>query len=293
MFVIGTQSRAELQRYDAKTKTYVPYLSGISAGQLDFSSDGQWVTYITYPENTLWRMRVDGSEKLQLTYPPQIAAMPRWSPDGKQIAYVGLSFGNRMRAFVISAQGGAATELLPDDKNNEDDPTWWPDGKTVIIVEYPPAGFGGSNAEYAMLRFDLKTRKASPLPGSSGLWAPRISPNGKYFAAFTVDDSKLMLLDVQTGKWAELATQKNMFYPFWKPDSTSFCYEEQVNDGPEENCVNVQSREKQRLLGLKDVSRVALSISDQAWNGVSPDGSLLIMRDTGTRELYALELELP
>jgi len=55
-------------RYDMETGQFVSYLSGISAEGVSFSSDGKWVAYVTYPEETLWRMRTDGSERLQLTF---------------------------------------------------------------------------------------------------------------------------------------------------------------------------------------------------------------------------------
>jgi len=52
LFVGGEQRRAELVRYDAKSDDFVPYLGGMSAGDVDFSRDGQWITYVTYPENS-------------------------------------------------------------------------------------------------------------------------------------------------------------------------------------------------------------------------------------------------
>src|SRR5262249_54235635 len=42
LFVVGEQSRAELQRYDIHSRQFVPFLSGVSAGELDFSHDGQF-----------------------------------------------------------------------------------------------------------------------------------------------------------------------------------------------------------------------------------------------------------
>jgi len=71
-----------LTRYDLKSGRFESYLGGISAEYVSFSKDGQWVAYVAYPEGTLWRSKMDGSERLQLTYAPQ-ALMPRWSPDGK------------------------------------------------------------------------------------------------------------------------------------------------------------------------------------------------------------------
>ena len=49
---------------------------------MDFSCDGKWAVYVTYTDGTLWRSKLDGSDRLQLTYPPLRATVPHWSPDG-------------------------------------------------------------------------------------------------------------------------------------------------------------------------------------------------------------------
>jgi eukaryotic-like serine/threonine-protein kinase len=80
LFVSALQGRGELVRYDLKSKQFVPFLAGISAGELEFSRDGKWVTYVSYPDRTLWRSRVEGSDRLQLTYPPVLAGLPHGLP---------------------------------------------------------------------------------------------------------------------------------------------------------------------------------------------------------------------
>src|SRR5208283_2206683 len=100
LFVSAQQGRAELVCYDPKSRQFVPFLAGISAGELDFSRDGKWVTYVTYPEQSLWRSRVDGSDRLQLSYPPVVAGLPHWSPDGTQIAYVDIQPGRPWKTFL-------------------------------------------------------------------------------------------------------------------------------------------------------------------------------------------------
>ena len=98
--------RGELQRYDSKAKTFEPFLDGISAQDEAFSTDGMWVAYVSYPDCVLWRSKLDGSDKLQLSSPPIQAFGPRWSPDGKEIAYFGLEAGKPARIYKV-ASGGA------------------------------------------------------------------------------------------------------------------------------------------------------------------------------------------
>ena len=100
IFALAWNHRAEVIRYDPRSREFVPYLGGISAEGLAFSPDRQWVAYTSYPDGTLWRSRVDGSERLQLTSPPMKVAMPRWSHDGTQIAFNAILPARRHGVFM-------------------------------------------------------------------------------------------------------------------------------------------------------------------------------------------------
>ena len=67
IYVSGHDQRVELTRFDLRSQQFVPYLGGMSVSNLDFSRDGQWITYVKVPGGDLWRSRVDGSEQLSLT----------------------------------------------------------------------------------------------------------------------------------------------------------------------------------------------------------------------------------
>src|SRR5262249_39273803 len=105
-FVVGSIPRGELVRHDPQTAELVPYLSGISAEGVEASRDGNRLAYTSFPEGTLWRSNITGGERVQLTFPPMRAFLPRWSPDGKQIAFIGAPTGERWTTYVIPAEGG-------------------------------------------------------------------------------------------------------------------------------------------------------------------------------------------
>src|SRR5204862_6691544 len=152
--VMGQQTRGELVRYDAKSRQFLPFLAGISASEADFSRDGHLVTYVTFPENTLWRSRADGSDRLQLTYPPMEAELPRWSPDGTRIVFTGLRPGKARKIYLISPAGGTAQELMQEERT-EAGPTWSPDGNSPSFGRrpFPAVGSAGPvNSKILTLR---------------------------------------------------------------------------------------------------------------------------------------------
>jgi eukaryotic-like serine/threonine-protein kinase len=286
LFVIGQQTRGELVRYDASSRRFVPYLGGISAGQADFSRDGQWVTYVTFPENTLWRSRVDGTERLQLSYPPLQASLPRWSPDGSRIGFMASRPGKPWKIFLVSSAGGSAEELTPEERI-EADPTWSPDGNSLCFGRMPFQEFGSSGPVVIQV-LDLKTSQISTLPDSEGLYSPRWSPDGRYLAAMPPDSNKLMLFDFTTKKWLELG--KGAFgFPNWSHDG-KYLYFEDFARG-EIGRIELSNKKFERIADLKELRRPN-DISGY-WSAPAHDGSPLVMRDVGIQEIYALEIQFP
>src|SRR5262249_48739511 len=106
IFAQGVIVRGELSRFDTKTGQFRPFLRGISAQGMIFSKDGKSVTYVSYPEGTLWRANSDGSNPVRLTDPPLEAFLPRWSPDGTQIVFTGFSSLGDSNSYIIQAVGG-------------------------------------------------------------------------------------------------------------------------------------------------------------------------------------------
>jgi Tol biopolymer transport system component len=106
LYVVGQQLRGELLRYDSKSEQWVPYLGGISAEFVNYSPNRQWVTYVSFPDGALWRSRIDGSERLQLTAAPMTAMAPCWSPDGNKITFQGGAAGVFDGVYIATADAG-------------------------------------------------------------------------------------------------------------------------------------------------------------------------------------------
>jgi Tol biopolymer transport system component/predicted Ser/Thr protein kinase len=286
LFAGGTQRRGELVRYDARAQRFVPYLSGMSAEWVDFSRDGTWVLYTTFPEGSLWRSKADGSERLQLTFPPLQVLTPRWSPDGKRIVFMGQRPGETWKAYVVSAEGGAPQRLIPGG-GEEADPQWSPDGNRVL--------FGGfilgltAGKPLALHLLELKTNQVSTLPGSEGLRSPRWSPDGRYVAAFGQNTTTLVLFDFDTQKWEQLAGGAPGF-DNWSKDGKYVYYWNFSEGAKGVYRVGIRDHKVERVASLEE-SR--FTGNGGPYLGLAPDDSPLVLRDTSIEEIYALDWEAP
>jgi eukaryotic-like serine/threonine-protein kinase len=284
LFMVGQTYRGELMRYDVKAAQFAPFLGGISAEYVAFSKDGQWVSYVSYREGTLWRSKVDGSERLQLTYPPMYPVLPRWSPDGKKIIFFefGLGADKPARMYAVSPDGGIPKLLLPNDSTQQLDPNWSPDGAKIIFA-------GESNDPSSSIRvLDVASGQVSSMPGSQGFYSPRWSPDGRYVSAFSADSKTLLLFDFHTKKWSELASG-SLSWLNWSHDG-QYVY---VLDFRGKNAVvriRVSDHKAEQVADLKNLVTAGRYGGSLA---LTPDDSPLLLRDTGSQDVYSVDWEAP
>lgn len=105
------------------------------AGDPDWSTDGQWIVYSTYPlgefnfvpaVSNLYRMHPDGTGTEQLTFNPdttQRATQPRYTPDGESIVFTAVGPAGR-EIWVMPAAGGEPTVVAEGGIHTH--PTWQP-----------------------------------------------------------------------------------------------------------------------------------------------------------------------
>ncbi len=285
LYVTASWPRGELERFNASTKEFLPYLGGISAQDVAHSKNGQWVAYVTFPDGVLWRSKADGSDKLQLSSAPLYALSPSWSPDGKEIAFWSYQPGQGSRIHLVSADGGTPVELAPNAPGNQSDPGWSPDGDSIVFA----VGWGRPS-QAAILILNRKTGQISKIAGSEGMFSPRWSPDGRYLVAMPTSQESLMLFDFSTQKWSVLASVSRAGYPCWSRDSQYVYFLLSRSEKPGVMRVKVTDRQIDQvasLMGFQQTSYFGF------WLGLAPDDSPLLLKDTGTQEIVALDWHAP
>jgi eukaryotic-like serine/threonine-protein kinase len=286
LFVQGWQPRGEMVRYDRKSGAFLPFLTGTPADQADFSRDRNWVAYVTYTDGTLWRSKLDGSDRLQLTYPPLQATVPHWSPDGKHIAFSASKPGEPSRIYVVSAAGGTPEQVTSGE--SELDPSWSPTGEALIYGVFP---FSGNQSASKVMLLDLKTHRVTQIPDSKGICCPRWSPDGRYIVALTADNSKLLLFNVSTQKWRVLAENMGIVgYMTWSADSQYIGFDNSFTVDTGFFRVRPADGRIERIVSFKSFRRFFSYWGE--WSGMTPDGSPLVVRDISTQEIYALDWQV-
>jgi Tol biopolymer transport system component len=215
--------------------------------------------------------------------------LPRWSPDGKEIAYLARPPGGHWKIHIIPAAGGRAEQLIPGEED-ESHPAWSPDG-SVLVFSGAPWVKNFMPHSSAIHQIDLKTRKVVALPDSDGLWSPRWSPDGKFLVAETLNSRSLLTFEFKSQTWVKLAdVSQEIGYSSWSSDS-KFVYYTNVAKGAStifrvslnrkrpEQVVSPQGLDETRSLGR--------------WFSLTPDDAPLLLRDTSIREIYSLPLQMP
>ena len=155
--------------------------------QPDCSRDGQWVVFTKYDRDAmeLWALNLETRKPVQLTHSGAVNVEPRFSPDGKRLAFVSTQFKGHFHLFVADFVNGELRnprQLLPENRSSlpryyysafdhEINPAWSPDGSEILFVSnrghiYGTGGLwrakAGAGSEAREIHYEETTWRARP-----------------------------------------------------------------------------------------------------------------------------------
>ncbi len=275
LFTVGDVRLGELQRFDPATHTWQRHLGGISADAVEYSRDGQWVAYVRYPEQSLWRCRADGTQCLQLADGRFGAWLPHWSPDSRTIAFQAQEAGKPWRIWLVSVDGSGLRRASRSDSEEQCNAAWTADGKRIVF---------GSAALPSLRNLNIETGEVTAMPGSDGLCDPRSSGDGSRLLARAVKElqsqANLTIFDPASGRWRQASDETGSFAT-WARDNKSVIYyirgEIRRFRLDTWRAESVTRFDRYQAVGWKD------------WVGLDHDGAVLVMRNLDVRQIYELE----
>jgi len=113
--------------------------------QPEISLDGQWVAYAVRTrmlkedknEQRLWMVSTHGGDPISLTAEGVSSSHPRWSPDGKYVAFLSARNNGKTQVWLLNRLGGEAAHLT-DVPQGVDDFEWSPDSTRLVLILRDP-----------------------------------------------------------------------------------------------------------------------------------------------------------
>ncbi len=109
------------------------------------SADGAWVAYTVETASLkedkthtqVWMVPSAGGDAIPMTLEKQTSTHPRWSPDGKFLAFLSARDDGKVQVHLLNRQGGEAQKIT-DTVQDVEDFAWAPDSKRIVLVLRDP-----------------------------------------------------------------------------------------------------------------------------------------------------------
>jgi serine/threonine protein kinase/WD40 repeat protein len=191
------------------------YQSSRGASRPGLSPDGNWLAFnSTEHQEELFVIGADGSGFRQLTNDRVRNRGPRWSPDGKRIAFFSTRSGD-WEIWTIGADGSGLRQVTHLAGQNVAWPVWSPDGRSLAYTIF---GVNTFVIDAARPFEDQEPRNLPPMPDSKDMfngWS--WSPDGRAIAGFLNRGDGLVLYFPATHTYRRLTDVGSD--PVWLSDS--------------------------------------------------------------------------
>jgi Tol biopolymer transport system component len=282
IFFWGDTNRSDLQLLDPRTQTFSPFLPGRAVGMLGFSRDFQQVAY---SENyKLWRIRANGEDAQLIHLGGLRAFYPRWSPDGRTLAFGAEDQAEAHNVYTIDADGGVPKPVLPG-VDNPSDPDWSPDGSQIVLVRQ------WKNHSVLSLVFRDGRDRGTDMPDSADLVLPRWSPRGRFLAATSADLREIRLYDFARRAWRVAARATALGQAAWPMDGARIFYQDMRAAGLPVYAFDIHSAATNTVARFDKALHAGNLVC--GFVGLAQGDMPVIEVERSSPDLYGAEIEFP
>jgi dipeptidyl aminopeptidase/acylaminoacyl peptidase len=206
------------------------------------SPDGQWVAYVLttneresdQARSAIWMVSWDGNQRLALTAAAEGTDKPRWSPDGRYLAFLATPGSDKSQIMLLDRRGGDARQLTNVD-GDIGEYAWSPDGKRLVFtMQRSEANSAHSEANHGEANAAQGAAEKSPKP--IVIEALHFKQDGDGYLG-QGSERHLYLVDVDSKRSEPLTSDPGFSedLPAWSPDGRRIAFTRTHEQGPDQD----------------------------------------------------------